>query len=165
MFGIVFIANERFARFFSGLLFFLKSFEARLKRAYAAVSKYRRHRALMLKSFAISVISQALFFLSLGLLVLSIGARFSPIEIFLRAPIICTMSLLPSINGLGLREGATVVFFGPLIGRENAFAVSILWLAVLFITSVIGALIYAISPQFRMRLREIEKIEEEEVLI
>jgi hypothetical protein len=50
-----------------------------------------------------------------------------------------------------------VVLFGPLIGKENALAVSILMIMLLLITSVIGGVIYALSPQFKMKLKEIEK--------
>jgi uncharacterized membrane protein YbhN (UPF0104 family) len=69
------------------------------------------------------------------------------------------MSLLPSLNGLGLREGATVVFFGPLIGKGNAFAISILWVIILLIMSLLGGLIYALSPQFRVRLDALKEKE------
>ncbi|MBI4974780.1 MAG: hypothetical protein HZC19_03130 [Candidatus Omnitrophica bacterium] len=55
-----------------------------------------------------------------------------------------------------------MVFFGPIIGKENAFAVSILWLLVLFVTSIIGGVIYGLSPQFKIKFKEIAK---EEVLI
>ncbi|MBU0605702.1 MAG: hypothetical protein KKH77_05390, partial [Candidatus Omnitrophica bacterium] len=61
------------------------------------------------------------------------------------------------INGLGVREGSMVMFFGPLIGKEQALAISILMLMLLLITSVIGGVIYALSPQFKMKLKEIEK--------
>jgi len=67
------------------------------------------------------------------------------------------MSLLPSINGLGLREGATVLLFGPLIGKTSAFAVSVLVIAMLLATSLVGGLIYAISPQFRVKLKDLDK--------
>jgi hypothetical protein len=76
------------------------------------------------------------------------------LDILLRVPIISTLSLLPSINGLGFREGSTVVMFGPMIGKENAFAVSILWLLVLLITSLVGGIIYGLSPQFKIKLKE-----------
>jgi hypothetical protein len=77
-------------------------------------------------------------------------------DILLRMPLISMISLLPSINGLGVREGSTVLFFGPLIGKENAFVVSILWLFTLFLTSIAGGIIYGLSPQFRIRLKDIE---------
>ena len=57
--------------------------------------------------------------------------------------------MLPSIGGLGLREGAIVAFFGSMVGNEKAFGISILLLATLFLISVIGGIIYLISPQFR----------------
>ena len=75
-------------------------------------------------------------------------------------PIVSIITLLPSINGLGVREGSTVVFFGGLIGKEHALAISILMIVVLLITSLIGGIVYAVSPQFKMKLKEI-KIEGE----
>jgi hypothetical protein len=91
------------------------------------------------------------------MLALSMGSRIPVIDLLLRMPIVSMVSLLPSINGLGVREGSTVVFFGPLIGRENALAVSILMIVVLLMISVVGGMIYALSPQFKMKLIEIER--------
>lgn len=154
---IIFMMNKNFARKFSILLLLLKPLEDRLRRAYNSVHKYRQHSALVTQSFAISIFSQVLFYTSIGILALSIGSHVSTMFVLLSMPIISAMSLLPSINGLGLREGATVLMFGPLIGKENAFVVSILWLAVLLIASVVGGLVYALSPQFKISLKEIEK--------
>jgi hypothetical protein len=155
--GIIFLAYEGVARKFSPLLAIVRPIEDHLKKAYRAINAYRHHKLLMLETLAISVISQLLFFAGMGILVMSIGSRISVLDILLRIPIISMMSLLPSINGLGLREGATVLLFGPLIGKTNAFAVSILVIAVLLITSIIGGLIYALSPQFRVKLQDVNK--------
>ena len=154
---LLFMFNRRFARMFSFLLFFLRPIEEKLRKAYGTINKYREHKILMLQSFAISIVSQALFFVSLAMIAVSIGKTIPMKELFLRMPIVSMLSLLPSINGLGLREGATVVFIGPLIGKENAFAVSILWLAILFIVSIIGGIVYALSPQFKVKLKEVEE--------
>ena len=159
---ILFMTNKRIAKIFSIILFFLRPIEEKLKMIYNAISGYRHHKALILQSFFISIISQLFFFICLGTLAMSIGTPIPIIDILLRMPIISILSLLPSINGLGLREGSTVVFFGPIIGKENAFAVSILWLFVLFVTSIIGGVIYGLSPQFKIKFKEIAK---EEVLI
>ena len=163
IFGIVlaamavalFIFNRNFAKKFSGILKIMKPLRDPLKKAYDTLNRYTSHRKLMGQSLAISVMSQSLFFVSVAVLSVSIGHGIPLIEIFLRMPIVGTISLLPSINGLGVREGATVVFFGPLIGKENAFAVSILWLLMLFITSIIGGIIYAASPQFKVKLKKV----------
>lgn len=151
---ILFVINRGFAKKMSWFLRFLKPLKQPLGNAYNILHKYARHRSILTQSIVISVASQSLFFISMAFLSMSIGFGIPLIEIFLRMPIIGILSLIPSINGLGVREGSTVVFFGPLIGNENAFAVSILWFLMLFITSMLGGIIYAMSPQFRVKLKE-----------
>lgn len=151
---VMFLALSRtLAKKLSSVLFLFKPIENRLREIYGIINKYQNHKVLMAQSFGISVISQMLFFISVGILALSIGSYISVTQILLRMPIIGVVSLLPSINGLGLREGSTVVFFGPLIGKANAFAVSVLWLALLFIISIAGGIIYLLSPQFKVKLK------------
>lgn len=51
--------------------------------------------------------------------------------------------MIPSLNGLGIREGAYIYFLKQVnIGTDQGLAFSICWLIILFITSVIGGLIY-----------------------
>lgn len=157
MLAIVFMTNRKLASKFSFLLFFLKPVKEKLKKIYEIIHRYQYRKTLILKSFAISFLSQLLFFSSLGIVALSIGSRIPIKDILIKIPIISIMSLLPSINGLGLREGSTVMFFGPLIGQDRAFAVSILWLLILLCVSVMGGIIYGLSPQFKVKLKEIEK--------
>lgn len=149
---ILFIANKKLARKFSFLLKLVRPAEEKILKAYEAVHKYRHHNMLMLQSFSISVMSQLIYFLSIGLTALSIGIRIPVLDILLRMPIVSAISLLPSINGLGVREGATVVLFGPLVGKANAFALMILIFFGLILTSILGGIVYAFSPQFKMRL-------------
>ena len=53
------------------------------------------------------------------------------------------MTLLPSLNGLGVREGGFVYLLSPYMPSEKAFALSILVLASLVLYSVIGGFIYS----------------------
>jgi uncharacterized protein (TIRG00374 family) len=54
--------------------------------------------------------------------------------------------LIPSLNGLGVREGAYIYFLKKVnIGSEQALAFSICWLIVLLMTSVIGGVIYMVG--------------------
>lgn len=156
---IILATNKNVAKFLASALFFLKPFEEKLSRAYNIIHKYKNHNALMIQSFCISIVSQVMFYISYGILIFSLGQKIDLIEIFIRTPLVSALSLLPSINGLGLREGSTVVLFGPLIGKENAFALSILMLVVLLMISVIGGIIYALSPQFKVKLDKLEKEE------
>lgn len=155
--AMIFMTNEKLAKKFSFLLFLVRPIQEKLKKIYSVVHNYKYQKTLMWKSFAISFVSQILFFMSLGIVALSIGARIPLKDLFIKVPIISMMSLLPSINGLGLREGSTVALFGPLIGADRAFAVSILWLLILLCISVIGGIIYGLSPQFKVKLKEIEE--------
>lgn len=51
--------------------------------------------------------------------------------------------MIPSLNGLGIREGAYIYFLSKLgISGDEGLAFGIGWLVVLFVTSVIGGFIY-----------------------
>lgn len=154
---IVLMTNKRLAQKFSFLFFLINPIKDKLRKVYEVIHQYQYQKSLMLKSFIISFISQAFFFMSLGVIALSIGSRLPIKDLFIKMPIVSMMSLLPSINGLGLREGSTVVLFGPLIGSDKAFAMSILWLLVLLCISIAGGLIYALSPQFKIKMKEISE--------
>ncbi len=150
---LAFIFHKPFASRFSFLFKLAGPLEGKLRHLYEIVHSYHKKRLLLLSSFILSFISQFIYFYSIFLLVTSIGSHVPFKELFLRIPLVSAFSLLPSINGLGVREGSIVVLFGPLVGKGNAFAVSILMLATLMITSLIGGVIYAVSPQFRIALK------------
>ena len=71
------------------------------------------------------------------LLALALGGDTKLIYFFLIIPVVQLLSMLPSLNGLGIREGATVYFLAPYIGKEYAVALGILQLASLFLVSFI----------------------------
>lgn len=156
---VLLVINKNFARKISWVLAFAKPLAVKLKDAYYTIHRYKNNKKLIAESLGISVVSQLLLYLAFGMIAFSIGSRISPIDALLRIPLVSLMSMLPSLNGLGLREGATVVLFAPLIGKESAFAVSILWVLVLLMASVIGGLIYALSPQFKVRLAALQNKE------
>ncbi len=155
--AIMFMTNKKLAKKFSFLLFLVKPVEEKLKKTYEIIHKYQYRKSLMWKSLGISFLAQILFFLSLSVAALSIGGHIPLRDLFIKMPIISMISLLPSINGLGIREGSTVVLFGPIIGQDRALALSILWLLVLLCISVLGGIIYALSPQFKIKLKEVEE--------
>ncbi|MFC1590785.1 YbhN family protein [Candidatus Omnitrophota bacterium] len=149
--GIVFLTNKNVARRFSFLLNLLGPLKHKLKDFYEVVHRYQRHKGVILKALAISIASQIIYFFSICMLTLSIGTPISIKHVFLRMPIVSAVGLVPSIGGLGIREGAIVILFSPLIGKEAAFALSMLVLTMLFTVSIAGGLIYSFSPQFRLK--------------
>ena len=51
--------------------------------------------------------------------------------------------MIPSLNGLGIREGAYIYFLKKInVGSDQGLAFSICWLIILLITSAIGGIIY-----------------------
>ena len=63
-------------------------------------------------------------------------------------PIVSVLSMLPSINGLGIRESAILFLFGPYIGYENALALSLLWFFMLFLAGLLGGLGYMAGVKY-----------------
>jgi glycosyltransferase 2 family protein len=91
---------------------------------------------------ALSLIIQ---FLCIGIIFLlskslSLNIAFSVLIVIV--PIIFVVSMFPSVNGLGIREGAYVYFLGDMVGRGNAFALSLLFLSVTLLLSLMGGLVY-----------------------
>ena len=68
-------------------------------------------------------------------------------------PMVSLLTLLPvSFNGMGFREGGTVVFLAPLgVDQSTALTLAFLWFAVNVAVSLLGGLVYlvgagAVSP-------------------
>jgi len=143
-FGFVLIISKNVARGMESFLAKIKMFRLgeRLHKVYRIVHDYRNRPGVVARSVLISISSQCVYFTVTYLFFLSIGARVDITSIFLIMPVVIFISMVPSIGGLGIREGAIVMFFAPLAGKEMAFAVSMLLLGMLFMISIIGGLIY-----------------------
>lgn len=118
----------------------------KILRLQASISTYSEKPVLLLKTFGISLILQGLAISSVYLFVLCVGGSMPFVRLFLVIPLVWTISMLPSLNGLGVREGAFVYFLKGYIGPEKACAISILWLGLIFVYSVIGGLFHLLYP-------------------
>ncbi len=142
--GFVAAVNSAVARFLERSFERLKMFSLgeKLKAVYNIVHDYRNRRGVVAESFAISIAAQSLYFIVVYLFFLSLGERVNIGNIFLIMPVVTFVSMLPSIGGLGVREGAFVALFASLAGKETAFAVSLLLLLGLFVASFLGGMVY-----------------------
>lgn len=131
----------------------------RISRVYRAAHEYKNKKGIIFAAIGVSLAAQSTYFLVVYLFSKSVGSGLHLGTIFLIMPIVCVITMLPSLGGLGLREGAIVAFFGPLMGTDKAFSMSILLLAMLLVLSLIGGLIYAFASQFKIKKAEIEKLE------
>lgn len=138
----IFISN-----IFSKLKF--KNLGHKLTHAYEMIHSYSDKKSTVLKAMACSFFGQISYFSVVYILFMALGIHVSFKTIFLIMPMISVIGMIPSLGGLGVREGGIVALFGPIAGVETAFGVSILLFLLLFILSTIGGFIYLISPQFR----------------
>jgi len=142
--GFIVVTNRKAAalmdRFFKKIK--LMRLGERLHAIYKIVHDYRNRRDVVVKSLMISVFAQCLYFIVVYLCFSALGAEVSLGHIFLIMPVVTFISMIPSVGGLGVREGAIVAFFSPLAGREDAFAVSLLVLCTLFLISIAGGAVY-----------------------
>lgn len=130
--------------------FFKKGVLNKLRRGvsklYTAVNFYRHNAILLLKAYLLALLMHACTVLSVYFFVLCVGGDVLFSKLLLVLPIVWALSLLPSLNGLGVREGAFVYFLKGDIGAEVAFTVSMLWLGLIILYSLIGGIMYLAYP-------------------
>jgi uncharacterized protein (TIRG00374 family) len=144
LFSCIFLFNRAWARNLRFLLTILRFFqlEQKLRRAYDVLHSYTKSAKVIRPAFIYSVLAQIVSIISIYLLALAISAKLDLGILFAVIPIIGALSMLPSLNGLGIRENAYVIFLGGVMGKEKAFTLSLLFLSFLVLTSIIGGMIY-----------------------
>ena len=158
-FSIVFffmIFNRGMARRFR----FIETLLSRLglarkaREIYDGLHDFKNHKGVVVAAMALSVLGQSAGILVLYAMSLALGAHAPLMYFFLLVPVVHLVSMLPSLNGLGIREGAYVYFLGPYIGKEYAFALGILWLGLLFLLSILGGIVYLLRQDYHIRLKD-----------
>lgn len=137
------------------ILKFLK-LHTKIETVYNAINIYKNHKYIIVKSLILTLICQIVSFYLIFLLSKALSINIPLKVIFFLMPLVSFMSMLPSIGGLGFREGAFIVFFGPIITKELAFSLSLLWLGIIILTSIIGGIIYSIKGNFKIKLEEVQ---------
>jgi hypothetical protein len=105
---------------------------------YSAVS--------LIKALVASIVWNLILIVGYYLLGLAVGIDLSLGTYFLLVPIISALLLVPSVGGLGIREGATVFLFKQAgTSTSEALAVALAYDLTLIVTGLIGATLYAIQ--------------------
>ncbi len=130
------------------------NFDRKAREIYESLHDFKNHKGVVAGAMALSVVGQSVSICALYAMALALGAHAPLIYFFLLVPVVHLVSMLPSLNGLGIREGAYVYFLGPYIGKEYAFALGILWLGLLFMLSLLGGAVYLVRHDYHIRLKE-----------
>jgi uncharacterized protein (TIRG00374 family) len=165
LFGIIayiVILNARVARFVLAVLsrFKLWNVGQRLSKIYRTVHGYRSKKRIIAAAVAVSLVIQFCYFCVIYLLGTSLDAGLFFGSVCLLMPIVTIASMVPSLGGLGAREGAIVALFGTVIGNDNAFAISLLLLTNLLTVGLIGAGIYACASQFKIGRIDVRRLDD-----
>jgi len=97
----------------------------------------------LLRATAASVVWNLILILAYYLLGRAVGIDLHLWYYFLFVPIISAALLIPSVGGLGVREGITVILFTQAgVAESQALALGLAYLLTLWITALIGATLY-----------------------
>lgn len=136
---------------------------SKFRRLYEGLHNFRNHKMIVAHALFLSLLGQSVSILVLFLFSRALGADAKAIYFFLLVPVVHLMSMLPSINGLGIREGAYVYFLTPVTGKSVAVALGMQWLALLILVSVIGGLVYLARADYHIRWKQAVEPDEESV--
>lgn len=148
--------NKNIAKTFRPFVNKFKASKA-IKHFYELVHNYKRHPGLLSGALLISALLQLISFFAAYLITISLHCPVPLKEVLLLMPIVCTMGMAPSISGLGVVEGSFVFFFGPFMGKEAAFALSILWRGCNFFVSLTGGVLYLFKKDHKI-VTEIKEV-------
>jgi len=154
------LLHKRMAKYLAFILepFKNKLWYEKIKNGYEFLNLYSRSKWVLSWSFILSIIAQILSITATYIYARALGIDFVSIGIFfIVVPIVAVTTLVPSLNGLGVREGAFVYLLKTYMPSEKAFAISILVLATLIIFSIIGGCVYGFKKSiFTLEQKEIE---------
>lgn len=116
----------------------------RAKKVYMGLSGYKDDKARFGLAVLLSVVSRVVWIYGCYLLSAGMGHSLPMAVYFLLLPLIEFVRMFPvSINGLGVREGAFVLYFGAFgLGISDALVFSLLVYAVLLVIGVAGGILY-----------------------
>jgi uncharacterized protein (TIRG00374 family) len=136
---------------------------SRMRRLYEGLHGFRHHKLIVARALLLSILGQAVSIMVLYLFARAMGSTAQPIYFFLLVPVVHLMSMVPSINGLGIREWAYIQFLTPVVGKQVAGALGFLWFGLLILLSVIGGLVYLARADYHIRWKQAVEPEEESV--
>ncbi|OGX11662.1 MAG: hypothetical protein A2351_04730, partial [Omnitrophica bacterium RIFOXYB12_FULL_50_7] len=152
VFLVAFFTSRRFARLFKGFARLIpkEKWKLQLAEVYHAIYGYRHHQGPVLAAILLSFVGQAVFITTNYWLSLSIGADINFWKFFILIPVVCIVSMAPSIGGLGVREAGVLYLFSRYLSPERALALTLLMDSVIYSFGIGSGIWYA----FRGGLKE-----------
>ncbi len=150
--------NRNLARKFSFVEELLNKVKlgAKFRKIYDGLHVFKDRKGLMFKAMLLSIVGQGVSIYAVYVLALALGAKANVIYFYLLIPVVNLIGMVPSLGGLGPREGAYALLLKDVIGAEQAIALSVLALSMLVILSVIGGVIYLVRSDYHIQFKNIK---------
>jgi uncharacterized protein (TIRG00374 family) len=131
----------------------------RIQKFLDAIRYYSDSKVVYLKIFAVSVLGQVLIIVKAYCLALALGIEVSLVYMFLVVPISIILSMLPSINGIGFRDGGYVILLAKVgVSKAAALSLSFLTLFIPILISIAGGILFMLQKKVA-REKEVEIVE------
>jgi len=134
---------------------------SRLRAVYESAYAYRGKPGLLWATTGVALVVQILRVLVHYEMAGALGIEVSMKYFFLFIPVIAILIALPvSINGIGVREGAGILFFGQVgVSQAEAFSMGFLAYVVGVFVSLVGGVLFIVRGRVeRERVREVETL-------
>jgi uncharacterized protein (TIRG00374 family) len=128
-------------------LIFLRAGE-RIQKFLEAIRFYSDSKLIFIRILFLSMVSQVSLITMTFLLTIALGVKVTYSYMFLVVPITFLLSMLPSINGIGFRDGGYVVFLARIgVSKAAALSLSFLTLFIPMILSISGGILFMLQKK------------------
>jgi uncharacterized membrane protein YbhN (UPF0104 family) len=120
---------------------------ARVRRLAAGARTYLRYPGLVVGTAGLSLVVQSANVVLVWLVGLAMDAPVPGAYYWILVPMVSLLTLMPvSVNGMGIREGSTVLLLAPLgVSESTALCLAVLWFAVVSAASLVGGAVYLVG--------------------
>lgn len=120
-----------------------------------------RQPGLFVRTTVLSFVVQALSVLTAWLVGVALDAPVPPSFYWVLVPMVSLLTMLPSINGMGIRELSMTVLLGAVgVKQDIAVPLALLWFAATGVVSLAGGLVYLFSdvprPERSLSVKEFD---------
>jgi len=131
----------------------------RIQKFLDAIRFYSGSKIIYLKIFVVSLFGQILIIIKAYCLGLALGIEVNIIYMFLVVPITIILSMLPSINGIGFRDGGYVILLAKVgVSKAAALSLSFLTLFIPILISISGGILFMLQKK-ALREEEVKIVE------
>jgi uncharacterized protein (TIRG00374 family) len=120
----------------------------RIQKFLDAIRFYSDSKIVYIKILTVSLIGQILIIVKAYCLALALGIEVNLIYMFLVVPITIILSMLPSINGIGFRDGGYVILLAKIgVSKAEALSLSFLTLFIPILISISGGILFMLQKK------------------